>query len=96
MDRKTERKIIVVNRQTRLDGLLYRHNTIEQARFYVESMNADFDNYVAEDSVYKIALASAVEVLSKMGRFQLLERKAPAPLSSRPSYTRPFCDARKE
>jgi len=74
MNRTTERKIIVVNRQTRLDGLLYRHNTIEQARFYVEGFGADFNDYVLEDKLYKDALISAESTLSQIGRVQLLER----------------------
>jgi len=74
MNRQTERKIIVIKRQTRLDDLLYRHNTIEQARFYVESLGADFNDYVVEDKVYKQALTSAETVLSEIGRVQLLER----------------------
>jgi len=74
MNRQTERKIIVITRQTRLDDLLYRHNTIEQARFYVESLGADFDDYVLEDKIYKNALCSAEVLLSDIGRVQLLER----------------------
>jgi len=71
---KTERKIIIINRKTRLDSLLYRHNTVEQARFYVESLGADFDDYVFEDKLYKQALVSAESILSQIGRVQLLER----------------------
>lgn len=74
MARKTERKIIVINRKTRLDDLLYRHNTIEQAQFYVESMGADFDDYIVEDKVYKQSLSSTEAILSTIGRVQLLER----------------------
>lgn len=74
MNRLTERKIIVITRRTRLDDLLYRHNTIEQARFYVESQGSDFDDYVTEDSNYKKALISAESILSKIGRVQILER----------------------
>ena len=74
MVRKSERKIIVINRKTRLDDLLYRHNTIEQAQFYVESMGADFDDYIIEDRIYKQSLISAETTLSTIGRVQLLER----------------------
>jgi len=74
MDRKTERKIIVITRQTRLDELLYRYNTIEQARFYVESLGADFDDYVLEDRTYKQIVDTAEAMLSNIGRVQLLER----------------------
>ena len=74
MSRQTERKIIVITRRTRLDDLLYRHNTIEQARFYVERLGVDFDDYVLEDKTYKDALLATENVLSGIGRVQLLER----------------------
>ena len=74
MERQSQRKIIVITRRTRLDDLLYRHNTIEQARFYVESLGADFDDYVLEDRVYKKALDTAELLLAPIGRVQLLER----------------------
>jgi NAD kinase len=74
MNRQTQRKIVVITRRTRLDDLLYRHNTIEQARFYVESLGADFDDYVLEDRVYKEALVGAESLLAAIGRVQLLER----------------------
>jgi NAD kinase len=74
MNRQSERKILVITRRTRLDDLLYRHNTIEQARFYVESLGVDFEDYVVEDRVYKDALRTAEALLSTLGRVQLLER----------------------
>ena len=74
MNRQSERKIIVITRRTRLDDLLYRHNTIEQARFYVERLGADFDDYVLEDKTYKDALNLTESILSVIGRVQLLER----------------------
>ena len=33
---QTEQKIILVVRETRLDELVRRHNTIAQARFFIE------------------------------------------------------------
>ncbi len=35
MDRLTENKIILVVRQTRLDELVAKYNTLAQAQFYV-------------------------------------------------------------
>lgn len=74
MVRLTERKIILVTRRTRLDDLLYRYNTVEQARFYVESLGADFEDYLKEDRVYKQQLDRAEEMLAALGRVQRIER----------------------
>ena len=53
MDRLTENKIILIVRKTRLDDLIARFNTEEQARFYVEHLGADFSDYKAEHLKYK-------------------------------------------
>lgn len=75
MKRLSERKIVLIHRETRLDGLVRRHNTPEQARFYVESHGDDFDEYLSEDVVLKKSLAAVDSVLRKLGRVQLLERE---------------------
>lgn len=64
----------MVTRRTRLDELLLRHNTKEQARFYVETLGADFNDYVTEDITYKKALADAESLLSDIGRLHVIER----------------------
>ncbi len=40
-----ERKVVLVTRRTRLEELLLRFVTLEQARFYVEHLGADFHDY---------------------------------------------------
>ena len=35
-------KIVIVTRKTRLEGLIERFNTFDQARFYIESGGGDF------------------------------------------------------
>ena len=45
-------RIVLVTRKTRLEDLIVRFNTIEQARFYVEHLGADFSDYEAEHRVY--------------------------------------------
>ncbi|VAW74248.1 NrtR-regulated hypothetical OrfY [hydrothermal vent metagenome] len=75
MNKKVARKIILINRQSQLDSLLYRHNTVEQAQFYVENLGSDFDDYLLEDEQSKQALSSAEAILSQIGRVQLLERE---------------------
>lgn len=74
MDRLTENKIILVARQTRLDELVARYNTLAQAQFYVEHLGADFSDYLKEDQQYKISVATAEETLRRLGRVQLLPR----------------------
>ena len=75
MKRLSERKIVLIHRETRLDGLVRRHNTREQARFYVTSRNDDFAEYEEEDRLLKASLASLESTFKSMGRVQLLERE---------------------
>ena len=51
MDRLTENKIVLLTRRTRLDELVTRFNTVEQARFYVEHLGADFSYYQREHAL---------------------------------------------
>lgn len=74
MKRLTENKIVLIVRKTRLDELIARFNTLEQARFYVEHLGADFSDYQLEDSVYKGAVAATETILSQQGRLQVVER----------------------
>jgi NAD kinase len=72
--RPEDRKVILVTRHSRLDDLLVRFNTREQARFYVEHLGADFADYVAEHETYQAARREVVGVLEKHGRFQVIDR----------------------
>lgn len=74
MEPRTENKIILVVRHTRLDELIARFNTLEQAKFYVEHLSGDFSDYQAEDQLYKRAVHHTEEILSRIGRVQLLDR----------------------
>ena len=38
-------KIVIIKRKTRLEDLIMRFNTVSQARFYIEHLGADFDDY---------------------------------------------------
>ncbi len=75
MARLTENKLIVVTRKTRLDEVIVKFNTLDQAKFYVESQGADFSDYQDEDQTYKRALAVLEEDLQKLGRVQILQRE---------------------
>src|SRR5690606_24772390 len=69
-----QHRIILVTRRTRLEDLVARLNTVEQARFYVEHLGADFTDYETEHSAYHEAVDSAESTLRRHGRVQKLER----------------------
>ncbi|AIQ67312.1 sugar kinase [Paenibacillus graminis] len=73
--RSSENKIILIKRKTRLEELVVRYNTIQQAQFYIERLGADFSDYISEDFHYRKAVESAVIELGAVGRVQLLERQ---------------------
>lgn len=74
MDRLTENKIILVKRSTRLEELIRRFNTIEQAKFYIEHMGADFSDYLNEHKVYEKALKNVEINLASLGRLHTIDR----------------------
>ncbi len=74
MGRVTENKIILIVRHTRLDELVVRYNTEDQARFYVEHLGADFSDYQIENRNYKNAVREAESILSRAGRLQVVDR----------------------
>lgn len=74
MERLSERKIILIHRETRLDGLIRRHNTRDQAGFYIKSRGDNFADYLDEDRELKLAISDIERALKVYGRVQLLER----------------------
>ena len=73
--RATDHKIVLIVRPTRLDDLVARFNTVQQAQFYVEHLGADFADYLAEHRRYREASATAETVLRGLGRVQRLDRR---------------------
>jgi len=69
-----EPRVVIVYRETRLDELKRRYNTLEQARFYVEHLGADFNDYVADDKSYKTSLAHVLKAYQKIAKVQLVDR----------------------
>ena len=67
-------KIVVVTRKTRLEELVARFNTREQARFYIEHAGADFSVYQAEHDTYQRAVETVLAKIGALGRAQLIER----------------------
>ena len=74
IERTSENKIVLVTRRSRLDELVQRFNTEDQARFYVEHLGADFADYRQEHHQYLDAARQAESILSLMGRVQRLDR----------------------
>jgi NAD kinase len=75
MNRQTENKIVLVVRQTRLDELIVRYNTLDQAKFYVEHLGSDFVDYVQEHDKYKKAVTVAETSMQQLGRVQVVKRE---------------------
>jgi len=68
-------KIVVVTLKTRLEELIERFNTREQAKFYIEHMGLNFADYEREHDVY----TNAVRLLRRqldglLPKLQLIER----------------------
>ncbi|MCP4970557.1 MAG: sugar kinase [Arcobacter sp.] len=74
MNRLTENKIVLVIRKTRLDEIIVKFNTLEQAKFYIEHLGSDFQDYQEEDRIYKYAIFFVENELKKLGRVQVLDR----------------------
>jgi NAD kinase len=70
-----ERKVVLVTRHSRLEELIVRHNTLAQAKFYVEHLGADFGDYLAENEAYARSLRIVIQALQGWGRYQLLDRQ---------------------
>ena len=68
-------KFVLVTRKTRLQNLIVRFNTVQQAQFYVEHLGADFSDYLHEDSAYHAAVGWVQETLGTYGRVQLVDRE---------------------
>lgn len=71
---KTDNKIILIIRHTRLEELIDRFNTLNQAKFYIEHLGADFSDYENEHNQYKTALCLVESQLRELGRVQVLDR----------------------
>lgn len=75
MSAATENRIVLVVRPTRLDELVGRFNTVQQAQFYVEHLGADFSDYLSEHDRYREATFRVENSLRELGRVHRLERR---------------------
>ena len=67
-------KVVLVTRKTRLQELVYKYNTVEQARFYIEHMGVDFSDYLKEDEIYQQAVNDVKNAIDKYARIQEIDR----------------------
>ncbi len=73
MDRSMN-KVVLVTRETRLQELIRKYNTMEQARFYMEHLGADFSDYLREDKNYREAVEKVAAAAEKYARVQRINR----------------------
>lgn len=73
MSQEIER-IIVVTKKTPLEELIYRLNSREQARFYLEQNQVSFAEYEQADAQYKQAVAVVRRQLPRSLKQQFLDR----------------------
>lgn len=74
MKRPEPEKFVVVTRKTALDELVERFGTRDQARFYVESMGLDFEDYDQAHTTYRAAVDLLREAIPRKIRSQWIDR----------------------
>lgn len=68
-------KVVLVKRRTRYEELKKRYNTVEQARFYIEHLGADFSDYEREEAAYNAALETVRALVRPLARLQEIDRE---------------------
>ena len=67
-------KVVIVTKKTRLSELIYKYNTVEQAKFYVEHMGMDFSDYIIENERYEKAVQTINSIASQYARVSVVDR----------------------
>lgn len=65
---------IIVKNKTRLESLIERFNTKAQAKFYIERLGGNFEDYEAEHEAFQYSLNSLQTQLSRVIKHKTLER----------------------
>jgi NAD kinase len=65
---------IIVKNKTRLELLIERFNTKAQAKFYIERLGGDFNDYEIENEIFQNSLQSLQLQLSKVIKNKIVER----------------------
>jgi NAD kinase len=66
---------IIVKSKTRLESLIERFNTKAQAKFYIERLGGNFEEYEIEDQIFKNALNSLQTQLSNIIKNKTIDRQ---------------------
>jgi len=75
MKNLSERKIVIITRQTRADELVRKFNNMTQAAFYVEKMGGDISEYIEESNAYRGSVSSSFIHLQDLARVQQIDRE---------------------
>ncbi|MDR2869601.1 MAG: hypothetical protein LBV04_04040 [Deferribacteraceae bacterium] len=86
--KSSERRVVIVTRDTRFENILAKENTVSQARFKMKSLNAvsqsfsktqesytEFDIYEQEHKVYQLAIQDVRERVASFAPLQMLNRR---------------------
>lgn len=65
---------IIVKNKTRLESLIERFNTKAQAKFYIERLGGNFEDYEVEHETFQQSLNSLQTQLSKVVKHKTIER----------------------
>lgn len=71
---REQHKILIVTQPTRLEELRQKFNTTAQAKFYVECLGADFEDYLHEDDRYRRSLEEVRAAAETVARVQVVPR----------------------
>lgn len=75
MSHVSERKIVVITKQTRADELVKKFNNMTQAAFFVQKRGGDISEYIEESKVYKETVSSSFGQLRNLARVQQIDRE---------------------
>ncbi|RZK09167.1 MAG: sugar kinase [Flavobacterium sp.] len=65
---------IIIKNKTRLETLIERFNTKAQAKFYIESLGGDFNDYENENEIFHSSLSTVQRNLSTILKNKIVER----------------------
>ena len=71
---REQHKLLIVTQPTRLEELKQKFNTEAQAKFYVECLGADFEDYRREDDAYRRSLDQVHAAAERCARVQVVPR----------------------
>jgi NAD kinase len=65
---------IIVKNKTRLESLIERFNTKAQAKFYIERLGGNFEDYELEHETFYLSLNTIQTQLSKVIKYKIVDR----------------------